>query len=98
MTPPPSVRRATVHEAQASSALARETFVETDGAPNRPRDTEHHLQTLEVWEHNPRANASYRKAGFSCIGTMGLVVGSDVQNDLVLSMPLAPSALGPAPA
>jgi ribosomal protein S18 acetylase RimI-like enzyme len=41
---------------------------------------------LSVWEHNPRAIAFYRKTGFSCVGTMDFVVGSDVQNDLVFSL------------
>jgi GNAT superfamily N-acetyltransferase len=44
---------------------------------------------LSVWEHNPRAIAFYRKAGFSCVGTMDFTVGSDVQNDFVFSLPLA---------
>jgi diamine N-acetyltransferase len=43
---------------------------------------------LSVWEHNPRAIAFYRKAGFSAVGTMNFVVGSDVQNDLVFSLPI----------
>lgn len=162
--------------------LARETFVETYGALNRPEDTEHHLQTfftfeqherelsdrrtavfmaeagpepigfaqlepltppacvadrtalalrrlyvrrawhgqgvarpllvavldaarkagaaslwLSVWEHNPRAIAFYRQAGFSCTGTMDFVVGSEVQNDLVFSLPLTANAAAPEP-
>jgi diamine N-acetyltransferase len=45
---------------------------------------------LSVWEHNPRAIAFYRKAGFGSVGTMDFTVGSDVQNDLVFLLPLAP--------
>ena len=53
------------------------------------RATGAQLLWLSVWEHNPRAIAFYRKAGFSHVGTMDFVVGSDVQNDLVLTLPIA---------
>ncbi len=45
---------------------------------------------LGVWEHNARAIAFYRKAGFEEIGLTVYVVGSDAQTDRVLLAPLPP--------
>lgn len=42
---------------------------------------------LGVWEHNDRALAFYRKAGFKTVGSHVFVVGSDRQTDLVLVGP-----------
>jgi ribosomal protein S18 acetylase RimI-like enzyme len=43
-----------------------------------------------VWEHNARAIAFYRKAGFEEIGLTVYVVGSDAQTDRVFMTPLTP--------
>ncbi len=40
---------------------------------------------LSVWEHNPRAVAFYRKWAFEVVGQQEFVLGSDVQNDYVMS-------------
>jgi ribosomal protein S18 acetylase RimI-like enzyme len=39
---------------------------------------------LGVWEHNPRAQAFYRKAGFADVGSKVFVVGTDAQTDRVM--------------
>ena len=39
---------------------------------------------LGVWEHNPRAQAFYRKAGFVDVGSKVFVVGTDAQTDRVM--------------
>lgn len=43
---------------------------------------------LGVWEKNPRAQAFYRKCGFSVVGSHIFVLGSDPQTDLVMSKAL----------
>jgi ribosomal protein S18 acetylase RimI-like enzyme len=43
---------------------------------------------LGVWEHNPRAIAFYRKAGFVDVGTHDFHVGPDRQTDRVVVMPI----------
>lgn len=43
---------------------------------------------LGVWEHNPRAIAFYEKCGFRVTGSHPFIVGSDVQTDLVMDLPL----------
>ena len=43
---------------------------------------------LGVWERNARAQAFYRKHGFSKVGNQVFVVGSDPQTDDVLLCPL----------
>jgi diamine N-acetyltransferase len=45
---------------------------------------------LGVWEHNTRAMAFYRKAGFVEIGSTHYVVGSDRQTDRVFIASLSP--------
>ena len=39
---------------------------------------------LGVWEHNPRAQAFYRKTGFVDVGAQTFHLGSDVQTDRVM--------------
>lgn len=39
---------------------------------------------LGVWERNPRAQAFYRKAGFTDVGAHTFVLGRDVQTDRVM--------------
>lgn len=43
---------------------------------------------LGVWEHNPRAQAFYRKWGFSVVGSHVFVLGSDPQTDLLMERAL----------
>ncbi|HVE79199.1 MAG TPA: GNAT family N-acetyltransferase [Gemmatimonadaceae bacterium] len=43
---------------------------------------------LAVWQHNPRAIAFYRKAGFVEAGTQSFRLGRDVQQDLVMTRPV----------
>lgn len=40
---------------------------------------------LGVWEHNPRAIAFYRKAGFLAVGEHVFRLGSDPQRDLIMA-------------
>lgn len=39
---------------------------------------------LAVWEKNPRAIAFYEKAGFRAVGRQTFLLGSDVQQDVVM--------------
>ena len=48
---------------------------------------------LDVWEHNPRAIAFYRKWGFAVVGTQPFQLGSDTQTDLLMSRPAPSPAL-----
>lgn len=43
---------------------------------------------LGVWEHNPRAQAFYRKWGFRVVGSHVFVLGSDPQTDLLMERAL----------
>lgn len=43
---------------------------------------------LTVWEHNPRAQAFYRKWGFTQCDTIDFPVGKSVMNDLVMKRDL----------
>jgi len=43
---------------------------------------------LGVWEHNHRANAFYRKHGYSDVGEHVFMLGADAQRDLILAKPL----------
>jgi len=43
---------------------------------------------LGVWEHNPRAQAFYRKLGFAVVGDHAFRFGDETQTDLVMSRPL----------
>jgi ribosomal protein S18 acetylase RimI-like enzyme len=49
---------------------------------------------LGVWQENPRAIAFYRKAGFRVVGTTSFRLGSQVQADHVMLLPL--DGAGPA--
>jgi len=43
---------------------------------------------LDVWEHNQRARAFYRKWGFVEVGTQIFQLGDDLQNDLLMQRPV----------
>lgn len=40
---------------------------------------------LSTWELNDRANAFYKKWDFQAVGNQSFTVGSDIQNDFILS-------------
>jgi diamine N-acetyltransferase len=44
---------------------------------------------LGVWEHNPRAQAFYRKLGFVDVGAHVFLLGSDPQTDRLMARSLA---------
>jgi len=48
----------------------------------------HDVLWLGVWERNFRAQAFYARWGFSEVGEMSFVLGSDLQRDLVLALKL----------
>ena len=43
---------------------------------------------LAVWERNPRAIAFYSKCGFRDVGSQPFILGSDLQTDRVMEIPL----------
>lgn len=47
--------------------------------------TGHDVIWLDVWEKNPRAIAFYQKWGFQKVGEQGFQLGSDLQNDWIMS-------------
>ena len=49
---------------------------------------------LGVWEHNPRAQAFYRKLGFVDVGAHTFIVGSDPQTDRLMARPLVGASAG----
>ena len=49
---------------------------------------------LAVWQSNARAIAFYRKAGFAIVGTVTFRLGSQLQNDHMMTLALEPA--GPA--
>jgi ribosomal protein S18 acetylase RimI-like enzyme len=60
-----------------------------DAAKQRARRRGASSMWLGVWERNARAQAFYRKQGFSKVGNQVFVVGSDPQTDDVLLCRLA---------
>lgn len=48
----------------------------------------HGSMYLGVWEHNARAQAFYRKWGFSKVGEQRFDLGHDVQRDWIMERPL----------
>lgn len=49
------------------------------------RQRGHDVVWLGVWEHNPRAQAFYRKWGFEQVGTHVFLLGDEVQTDLLMA-------------
>ncbi len=47
---------------------------------------------LGVWEHNARAIAYYRKAGYTDVGAQVFMLGSDRQTDRVMMRPISPAS------
>lgn len=47
---------------------------------------------LDVWEHNPRAIAFYRKWGFEIAGEQSFQLGDDLQRDWLMQRPAAGAA------
>ena len=62
--------------AQALMAAAVAAARERDGA----------VLWLGVWERNPRAQAFYRKSGFTVVGSQQFLVGTDTQTDHVMEL------------
>ncbi|HEU4680315.1 MAG TPA: GNAT family N-acetyltransferase [Gemmatimonadales bacterium] len=56
-----------------------------DAARARAADT----LWLGVWEHNPRAQAFYRKCGFVDVGQQDFLLGTDPQTDRVMAQTVA---------
>ncbi len=54
-----------------------------DAALSTAREMGYQQVWLTAWEHNPRAIAFYRKAGFTEVGATGYPFGTEVQRDLV---------------
>jgi len=48
---------------------------------------------LDVWEHNPRAIAFYRKWGFEQVGAQVFQLGKDMQNDWLMSKAISSNTL-----
>ncbi|HEX8821024.1 MAG TPA: GNAT family N-acetyltransferase [Archangium sp.] len=67
--------------AGVGGALMRRCFDEA-------RTRGHDVLWLCVWERNFRARAFYERWGFTEVGETTFTLGSDVQRDLVLSIPL----------
>ncbi len=60
-----------------------------EAAKHRARERGANSMWLGVWERNLRAQAFYRKHGFTPVGRQVFVVGTDPQTDLVMLAPLA---------
>lgn len=52
----------------------------------------HDTLWLDVWEHNPRAIAFYRKWGFEVVGNQPFRLGDDLQNDILMARSIEPGA------
>ena len=53
--------------------------------------------TLPALEHNLRARAFYRKAGFTEVGEHSFMLGEDRQRDIIMVRPVAVDAAGSSP-
>lgn len=60
-----------------------------DAALRTARDQGARTAFLAVWEHNARALAFYTRRGFAVVGAQDFLLGSDLQNDLVMSRSLS---------
>ena len=54
----------------------------------------HKTVWLGVWERNPRAIAFYERWGFEQVGEHSFLLGSDLQNDLIMERAVGESASG----
>ena len=52
------------------------------------RQSGHETIWLGVWEHNPRAQAFYRKWNFHPVGDHIFKLGADLQRDILMARPL----------
>lgn len=59
-----------------------------DAALRTAREQGARTAFLAVWEHNLRALAFYTRRGFAVVGAQDFLLGSDLQNDLVMSRPV----------
>lgn len=58
------------------------------GAVAAARQRDGAVLWLGVWERNPRAQAFYRKSGFTDVGSQQFLVGTDTQTDRVMELKL----------
>ncbi len=49
---------------------------------------------LSVWSQNERAKAFYSRSGYRQVGTTTFVLGTDVQDDWVMVMPVDAADVG----
>jgi GNAT superfamily N-acetyltransferase len=75
------IRAGVETDAAALAELAARTFRPTLPPTIGPRTWR---SWLGVWERNPRANAFYRKVGFTDVGSHVFMVGTDPQTDRIM--------------
>jgi ribosomal protein S18 acetylase RimI-like enzyme len=63
-----------------------------DAALQAARDFGARSVWLGVWEHNARGIAFYNKLGFRVVASHNFLLGSDLQNDFVMTRSLDPDA------
>ncbi len=82
---PVELKRFYVEERWHGSGLARQLMERVIAL-----GLEHGAETLwlGVWERNPRAIRFYHKYGFSEIGEQPFMLGTDLQRDLIMALPL----------
>ena len=61
-----------------------------DAALRTAREQGARTAFLAVWEHNPRALSFYTRRGFAVVGAQDFLLGSDLQNDLVMTRAINP--------
>jgi ribosomal protein S18 acetylase RimI-like enzyme len=83
---PVEIRRFYVDSPFHGRGAARQLMAETVSAA---REMGGDVLWLQVWDRNPRGIAFYEKCGFTDVGSTTFVVGSDVQSDRVMTLPLA---------
>lgn len=84
-TRPVEVRRFYVDARFHGRGLAQRLMGETVSAA---RGMGGDVLWLQVWDRNPRGIAFYAKCGFADVGETTFTVGSDVQSDRVMALPL----------
>ncbi|HZG44449.1 MAG TPA: GNAT family N-acetyltransferase [Longimicrobium sp.] len=83
---PVEIRRFYVDSPFHGSGAGRQLMEETIAAA---REMGGDVLWLQVWDRNPRGIAFYAKRGFTDVGSTTFLVGSDVQSDRVMTLPLA---------
>ena len=83
---PVEIRRFYVDGPFHGRGVARQLMAKTIAAA---REMGGDVLWLQVWDRNPRGIAFYEKCGFTDVGSTTFVVGSDVQSDRVMTLPVA---------